>query len=62
VHWRREGGRSVDRDRWIGTEAYSKAVAIFFRHPRRDRRVIFDDMSIAIDDFLFLSRHNLSPD
>jgi len=45
----------------VGTARRAEAIAIDLRHAAGNRRVIFDDMAVAVDDFVFLSVHVLSP-
>ncbi len=41
----------------IGAAARAEAVAITLRHARRDRRVIFHHVAVAVDDFVLLVAH-----
>jgi hypothetical protein len=47
--------------RWIRASTGAEAAAIFFRHARGDGRVILDDVSVAIDNFMFCFWHRLPP-
>ncbi len=41
----------------VGAAARAEAVAVFLRHARRDRRMIFHHMAVAVDDFMFFVAH-----
>ena len=41
----------------VGAPARAEAVAVLSRHARRDRRMIFHHMAVAVDDFVFFVAH-----
>jgi len=46
---------------WLRASGRSEAAAVFFGHSGRDRRVIFYNMSVAVDDLRLLRDHVSSP-